>query len=315
MLLTIKNEVDLAYAKIIKDVLENGKWDKDQDVRPKWEDGTPAYTKSILNARLKFDGDTVPILTQKRVGVKDPIKEILWIWQQKSNIVQELRDTGCKVWNDWEKEDGTIGLAYGWQLGNKYRMVKDSKELAEMIESGYLSEKAKRSYDYTVNKNNASYTFLDQVDYLLFYLKTDKHSRRIKTTLWETEDLDHMALEPCVYDTHWQTWDDKLNLTVNIRSNDMALGNPYNIYQYTVLQRMIAQVAGMSVGEICFNIDNAHVYERHVDGLEDQMSRDMHKQPELKINPYIKSFYDFTISDVVLTNYNHSGDIKYEIAI
>jgi len=200
------NKADQIYSSIINDIMKNGKWDKDQNVRPKWKDGHPAYTKSIINTRMKFDENTIPILTQKRVGHKDPIREILWIWQQKSNFVQDLRDAGCKVWNEWEKDDGTIGRAYGYQLGNKYREVSNSEELVNMIESGYLSEKAKKSYEFTVIKNKVDFTYLDQVDYLLYQLKmdlkTNSYSRRHKTTLWDVEDLDYMALEHSVYDTH-----------------------------------------------------------------------------------------------------------------
>lgn len=162
--------------------------------------------------------------------------------------------------------------------------------------------------------NEDNYVHLNQVDFLLYNLKKNPHSRRIKTTLYCIEDLDDMALEPCVYETHWQLWDNKLHLTVNIRSNDYCLGNSYNVYQYSVLHKMIAQVSGLEVGTICFNIDNLHVYDRHVDKLKEQINGELHKQPIVKLNPNIKSFYDFKPEDVIVENYENNGKFKYEVA-
>lgn len=300
------SQADIQHNAIIKDILENGKWDK--KVRTKWKDGTPAYAKSVLNKRMEFDnGKEIPLLTSKRVPLKDPIIELFWIWQKKSNVVQELRDMGCTVWDEWEMPDGTIGKAYGWQLRNKLRKVKVTSLLESMLTNGEISK-----VYYCEEKDCVK---LDQVDYLLYMLKTNPYSRRIKTTLWCVEDLDEMALEPCVYETHWQMWDNKLHLTVNIRSNDMALGNPYNIYQYSILHRLIAQVTGHKVGNICFNIDNAHVYDRHIEALKEQIQKPIYDAPEVQINPNVKSFYDFTLDDIKVINYKHNGTIRLEVAI
>jgi len=301
---------DMTYGRIIRDIEMFGEWDKDAPVRAKWEDGSPAFTKSLLNVQMKFDNskDVLDsILSQKRVPQKDPVNEIFWIWRDKSNDVQRLRDAGCKVWNEWEKADGTIGKAYGWQLRNKYRKVRVTDDLMHMTFNGELSQ----NYE----TDEYGYAYLDQVDYLIYILKSNPHSRRIKTTLWSVEDLDDMALEPCVYETHWQLWGGKLHLTVNVRSNDLGLGNPYNVYQYSVLHRMIAQVTGHQLGTICFNIDNAHIYERHMDALLEQVAKPMHEAPKLWINTDVKSFYDFTIDDIKLIDYNHEKSIKLEIAI
>lgn len=301
---------DLKYSKLILDIYENGSWNNSKEIRAKYADGTPATAKSLLNVQLKYEGNEVPILTQKRVPLKDPVKEMLWIWQMKSNVVEDLRKMGSKVWNEWEQEDGTIGKSYGWQLKNKKRKVILNQNLLEMIKNNELSisfEDVKNSLYEVI--------YLDQVDYLLYMLKTNPHSNRIKTTLWCVEDLDDMALEPCVYETHWQIWDGKLCLTVNIRSNDLCLGNPYNVYQYYVLHRMIAQVTGYETGELCFNIDNAHVYSRHWDKVLEQVQNESFEAPEIKINSDVKSFYDFTFEDVEIVNYKHSGTISYEIAI
>ncbi|MED1125450.1 thymidylate synthase [Bacillus atrophaeus] len=300
---------DVVYKDLINKVDREGKWDRGCNVRPKWKDGTPAYTKSIINAQMKFDNSKeIPLLTQKRVPCFDPVKEILWIWRDKSNEVDRLRQMGCTVWDEWEREDGTIGRAYGWQLGNKYRKVKIDNILDQMMDDQEVSG-FKISPEIT-----EEYVLLDQVDYLLYVLKSNPNSRRIKTTLWCVEDLDDMALEPCVYETHWQLWDGKINLTVNVRSNDLGLGNPYNIYQYSILHRLIAQVTGHEVGEICFNIDNAHIYDRHMDHLKNQIRKPMHRAPKVWINPNVKSFYDFTIDDIKVLDYEHEKGFKLEVA-
>ncbi|QRV11353.1 thymidylate synthase (plasmid) [Bacillus velezensis] len=300
---------DVIYKDLINKVDREGKWDKGYNVRPKWKDGTPAYTKSIINVQMKFDNSKeIPLLTQKRVPCFDPLKEILWIWRDKSNEVDRLRQMGCTVWDEWEREDGTIGHAYGWQLRNKYRRVMVDSLLNQMIDNREISG-IKVSPETT-----KEYVLLDQVDYLLYSLKSNPNSRRIKTTLWCVEDLDDMALEPCVYETHWQLWDGVLNLTVNVRSNDLGLGNPYNIYQYSILHRLIAQVTGHKVGEICFNIDNAHIYDRHMDHLKNQIKKPMHRAPKVWINPDVKSFYDFGINDIKVLDYKHEKGFKLEVA-
>lgn len=305
---------DILYGNIVRDIYENGWSNEGKSVRTVWEDGTPAYTKSILNVQMKFDNSTdkmEAILTQKRVPQKDPINELLWIWQKMSNRVKYLQDMGCNVWDEWELEDGTIGKAYGWQLANKYRKLEYENTLSEMIERGELSGNWKHTHE-----DGKLYVMLNQVDWLIYKLKTDPYSRRLKTTLWCVEDLDDMALEPCVYETHWQVWNDTLNLTVNIRSNDIALGNPYNTFQYSVLHRLIAQVTGHKAGSICFNIDNAHIYDRHLKTVLEQVNEEpMYDAPTIWINPEVKSFYDFTIDDIKLIDYKHGKSRKMEVAI
>lgn len=313
------SKADQLYKELILDIHENGVWDKPENVRPVYDDGEKAITKSIINIQMKFDNTEFPILTQKRVGMKDSIKELFWIWQKMSNKVQDLKDMGCKVWNEWEQEDGTIGKAYGWQLKHKFRNVVVDDLFIQMTVNGEFSFSKKLAkefpHDEWVNHTKGLKIQLNQVDYLLYQLKKNPHSRRIKTTLYAIEDLDDMALEPCVYETHWQLWNGTLNLTVNIRSNDICLGNPYNVTQYAVLHRLIAQVTGHQVGEICFNIDNAHIYSRHMNKVLEQIEKPMHEAPTVQINPDVKSFFDFTLDDIEITGYEHSGSIKYEIAI
>lgn len=294
-------EADIYYRNIILEVLKNGYWDKGMDVRPKWLDGTPAYSKSIIGKELRFDNFEIPILTQKEVKWKSAIKEILWIWQMKSNIVQDLRDMGVNIWNEWEKKDGTIGRAYGYQLRQPNRYYPKEK-----INWNLIDKKTCIEYE--------DYVMIDQVDYLIHSLINNPSSRRHITTLWNVGDLDYMSLNPCVYETQWHVKNNKLHLEVRCRSNDLGLGHPFNVFQYNILQRMIAQVTGYELGEYIFHIGDAHIYDRHIDILKEQINNTIYPAPKLWINPKIKSFYDFSIDDFKLINYKHGPFLKMEVA-
>lgn len=277
------SQADIQYNRIISDIIENGVWDTGEEVRTRWKDGTPAYTKSIISQKMRFDNSEVPILTSKKVAWKTAIKELLWIWQMKSNRVQDLRDMGVKIWDEWELPDGTIGKAYGYQLGKKNR--------------------------------NLNGQLVDQVDYLLHQLVHNPASRRHITMLWNPDELDEMSLTPCVYETQFYVKEGKLSLEVRARSNDMALGNPFNVFQYNVLQRMFAQVTGYELGEYIFNIGDSHIYDRHIEPLKEQIQRETYEAPQLWINPEVKNFYDFKIDDFQLINYKHGEPIQMEVAI
>jgi thymidylate synthase len=302
------SEADLVYKSVVEDVLQNGVWDTREDVRTKYPDESPAHTIATVGVQMKFSGKEVPILTSKFVGWKWAIKEgPFWIWQQKSNIVQDLRDMGVDIWDNWELADGTIGKAYGWQLANKKRKVKLTNELVSMICDGYLSQ--------SIEEPIGEYVLLDQVDHLLYSLKTNRASRRHLTTLWCVEDLDDMSLTPCVYETQSVVQDNKYHMVVGIRSNDLALGNSFNMFQYYVLQRMIAQVTGYEVGTLTFNIAIPHIYDRHVDELKLQLEQKTYDAPTLWINPEVTSFYDFKMEDFKLEGYEWDKKFDYEIAI
>lgn len=293
--------VDEQYKNIIQDILNKGVWEQG-DVRPKYADGTPAYTKSWFGYKLTFDNSEVPILTTKRVAWRTAIKELLWIWQMKSNVVQDLRDMGVHIWDEWELSDGTIGKAYGYQLGKKNRQL-----IEEFKIRGGKGNKVIHAAKCV--------TYLDQVDYLLHQLKNIPNSRRHITTLWNPDDLDEMALTPCVYETQWHVKGGRLHLEVRARSNDMALGHPFNVFQYNVLHRMVAQVTGYKLGHYIYHIGDAHVYDRHIEGITEQISREGYPAPKLWINPEVKNFYDFTIDDFKLIDYQHGGRITFEVAI
>lgn len=278
-------QADKQYNKIIQDIIDNGIWDKGEKVRTVWADGTPAYTKSTIGQRMEFDNTEVPILTTKYVAWEAGIKELLWIWQKKSNVVQDLRDMGVGFWDEWELEDGSIGKSYGAQLAKKNRIHPETG------------------------------VYIDQVDHLLYSLKNNPQSRRHVTELWNPDDLEDMSLTPCVHLTQWHIKGNKLHLEVRARSNDMALGNAINVFQYNVLQRMIAQVTGYELGKYIYHIGDCHFYERHEEKLKEQIKRESHLAPVLWINPNVTDFYDFTIDDFRLFNYKHGEPIKYEVAI
>ena len=278
-------KADVIYAEAIKDVIANGYWDKDQKVRTKWSDGSPAYTKSLINKQLHYDNTEVPILTTKKVAWKTAIKELLWIWQHKDNSVENLNKQGVKIWDEWKMSDDTIGKSYGYQMGKKSRVHPETN------------------------------LYVDQVDYLLHELVHNPASRRHVTSLWNIDDLDDMALNPCVWNTQWLVKEGKLHLIVGVRSNDSALGNPFNVFQYYVLQRMITQVTGYDLGTLTFNINDFHIYERHINPLVEQIQRETYSAPELWINPEIENFYDFTIDDFKLINYKHGDKVTMEVAI
>lgn len=281
------SKADEIYNNLVMDIIENGHSNEGQKVRTVYADGTPAYTKSIISTQLKFDNTEPAILTTKYVGWKTAIKEILLFWQQKTNKIADMHKQNVRIWDEWEIKEGkwknTIGSSYGFQMGKKVRELNGEK--------------------------------VDQVDYLLHELKHNPTSRRHVTSLWNIDDLDEMALNPCVWNTQWLVRDNKLHLIVGQRSGDSALGIPYNILQYQVLQRMIAQVLEYEVGTMTFNVNDAHIYDRHLELLEEQVNGKTYPAPELWINPEVKDFYDFTIDDFKMIGYEHGGKFEYEVAI
>lgn len=238
--------------------------------------GMPAY--KLPHQIMQFDLEKeFPILTTKFVAFKTSIKEILWIWQKQSNDVRVLQDWNCHVWDEWMREDGTIGKAYGYQL----------KEYG-------------------------------QVDTLLETLKKDPQSRRMVVDLWNVKDLPDMALYPCAFLTMWDVSDDgRLNCMLVQRSGDMGLGVPFNMTQYAALVHMIAQVSGLRPGLFTHVINNAHIYENHVEQLKEQLKRlpEAYEAPKLILNPDVKNFYDFKPEDITLDDYKHHGKLAMEVSV
>lgn len=264
-----------------KDILENGFSTENEKVRPVWEDGTPAYTIKKFGVVNRYDlSKEFPILTLRYTNWKAAIDEMLWIWQKKSNRVEDLNS---HIWDSWMGEDGTIGKAYGYQLGIKHEYKEG---------------------------------MFDQVDRVLYDLKNNPYSRRIMTNIYNFQDLHEMNLYPCAYSMTFNVVDGKLNAILNQRSQDTLAANNWNVVQYSVLVHMFAQVSGLEVGELVHVISDMHIYDRHIPLIKKLIEREPLPAPKFEINKDIKNFYDFTIDDFNIVDYKHGESIgKVPIAI
>ncbi len=262
-------------------ILTEGFSDKDQDVRPRWEDGTPAHTIKKFGIVNRYDlTKEFPILTIRRTAFKSAIDEILWIYQKKSNNIHDLNS---KIWDQWADETGSIGKAYGYQLAQKHKYKEGE---------------------------------FDQVDRVLYDLKHNKASRRIMTNLYNFSDLHEMHLYPCAYSLTLNVSGDTLNGILNQRSNDVAVANNWNVVQYAVLLMMFAQVSNLKVGELVHVIADAHIYDRHIPVLKKIMANPQFTAPKIEINPDVKDFYKFTVDDFKLVDYQFNKfEDKFEVAI
>ena len=272
---------DKIFKENVKDILENGVWDTDKEVRPKWLDGTPAHTVKKFCIVNRYDlSKEFPIMTIRKQGFKNAVDEILWIWQKKSNKIADLHS---HIWDSWAGEDGTIGKAYGYQLGVK-NVYKEGE--------------------------------FDQVDRVLYDLKHNPASRRIMTNIYNFADLHEMNLYPCAYSMTFNVTGDKLNGILNQRSNDMAVANNWNVMQYAVLIMMFAQVTGFKPGELVHVIADAHIYDRHIPAVKQMLENPEYPAPQLIINPDVKDFYDFKVEDFVLEDYKATPlGTKLEVAV
>lgn len=264
-----------------KDILNYGVSDADLPVRPHWEDGTPAHTVKKFCIVNRFDlTREFPILTIRRTAFKSCIDEILWIWQKKSNNVNELNS---RIWDSWADETGSIGKAYGYQLGKKNKYKEGE---------------------------------FDQVDRVLFDLKNNPQSRRIMTNLYNFEDLHEMHLYPCAYSMTFNVSGDTLNGILNQRSNDVLTANNWNVVQYSVLLMMLAQVSGLKAGELVHVIADAHIYDRHIPIVEKICQNPRYPAPKMVMNTAVKDFYKFTVDDFALEEYKFTKlEDKIEVAI
>ncbi len=275
-------QADKHFIETCKEIIENGYSSEGTNVRTRWEDGTEANYISILGVSNKYDvGKEFPMITLRNNTntVKRAIDEVLWIWQKKSNKIEDLNS---HIWDQWADSEGTIGKAYGYQMGKKYQF-KTKEGIQEM----------------------------DQVDFVLYLLKNDPSSRRIMTNIFNHAELKDMNLEPCVYGTQWLVKQGKLHLILNQRSQDMLAANGWNVMQYAALQSMFAQVAGLEVGTLTHNIGDCHIYDRHiplVKKLIEAESMDVH--PKLVIKNTTKNFYDFKVEDFEIEGYAYNKTVK-----
>ena len=275
------SKADEIFIRNVKEILNEGYSDRNLDVRPRWKDGTPAHTIKKFCIVNRYDlRDEFPIITLRRTFFKTCIDEMLWIWQKKSN---NIRDLNSGVWDSWADETGSIGKAYGYQLGVKHKYAEGE---------------------------------FDQVDRVLYDLKHNPASRRIITNIYVHADLHEMHLYPCAYSVTFNVTDGKLNAILNQRSNDMAVANNWNVVQYAVLVHMFAQVSGLQAGELVHVIADAHIYDRHIPQVERMLKGTPLPAPKFEINKDITDFYKFTVDDVALKDYRYNEfSERFEVAI
>lgn len=272
---------DQVFINMCQDIIENGTSTEGEKVRPRWEDGSLAYTIKKFGVINRYDlSKEFPAITLRRTGIKSCIDEVLWIWQKKSNNIHDLNS---HIWDSWADEDGSIGKAYGYQMGVKH-IYKEGE--------------------------------MDQVDRVLYDLKHNPYSRRIMTNIYTFQDLHEMNLYPCAYSMTFnvtkRAGEDKLILNgiLNQRSQDILTANNWNVCQYATLLHMFAQVSDMKVGELVHVIADAHIYDRHIPLVKELIMRPTYEAPSFWINPEIKNFYDFTPDDFRLDNYQTGPQIK-----
>lgn len=266
---------DDLFINMCKDIIDNGYSTEGEKVRPKWEDGTYAYTIKRFGVVNRYDlSKEFPAITLRKTYVKSAIDELLWIWQKKSNNVHDLKS---HIWDSWADDDGSIGKAYGYQLGVKHKYKEG---------------------------------MMDQVDRLIYDLKNNPYSRRMLTNIYVHQDLSEMNLYPCAYSMTFNVTGDRLNAILNQRSQDVLAANNWNVVQYAVLVHMLAQVTGFKPGELVHVIADAHIYDRHISIVKELITRPTYPAPKFYMNPDVKDFYDFTLDDFRIEDYETGPQIK-----
>ncbi|MEE6158704.1 thymidylate synthase [Olsenella sp. YH-ols2221] len=275
------SKADGLFIAMCRDILDNGTTTEGQKVRPHWEDGTPAYTIKRFGVCNRYDlRKEFPALTLRRTALKSAMDEILWIYQKKSNNIHDLHS---HIWDEWADEEGSIGKAYGYQIG----------QVSEYPEGRF-----------------------DQMDRVLYDLKHNPYSRRIMTNMYNFQDLHEMHLYPCAYNAIYNVTQDKgsdrptLNMVLVQRSQDVLAANNWNVCQYAILLMMVAQVCDMEAGELVHMIADAHIYDRHVPMIEELISRPTYPAPKVTLNPDVHDFYAFTTDDLIVEDYQHGPQIK-----
>lgn len=268
------SKADNLFINMCQKILDEGFSSEGQTVRARWEDGTPAHTIKTFGVVNKYDlREEFPALTLRPTAIKLCIDEILWIWQKKSNNINDLNS---KIWDQWADENGSIGKAYGYQLAKKYKFSQGE---------------------------------MDQVDNVLWQLKNTPYSRRIMTNIYNFQDLSEMGLEPCAYSMTFNVTGNTLNGILNQRSQDILAANNWNVVQYSVLLHMFAQVSGLEAGELVHVISDAHIYDRHIPLIKELIKRETYPAPKFSLNPEVKDFYDFTVDDIKIENYQKGPQI------
>ncbi|MBP5255567.1 MAG: thymidylate synthase [Clostridia bacterium] len=272
---------DRTFVGTCRDILENGTLVTDTKVRPKWDDGAPAYTKKLFGVVNRYDlSKEFPMVTLRPISLKLAVDELLWIWQKKSNNVKDL---GSHIWDAWADENGGIGKAYGYQMGIKHHYKEGD---------------------------------FDMVDRVIYDLRNNPCSRRIMTNMYNFSDLSEMALYPCAYSVTFNVTEGRLDAVLNQRSQDMLAANAWNVAQYAVLVMMLAQVTGLVPGTLLHVIADCHIYDRHIPIVEELISREQYDAPRVTLDPDVKDFYDFTPDSVRIENYVHGPSVgRFPVAV
>lgn len=275
------SKADDIFCAMCADIINNGTTTEGQKVRPRWEDGTPAYTIKKFGVCNRYDlREEFPALTLRRTALKSAMDEVLWIYQRKSNNIHDLNS---HIWDEWADENGSIGKAYGYQIGVKSHYPQGD---------------------------------LDQMDKVLLDLRETPYSRRIMTNTYVFSDLSEMNLYPCAYSVTYNVTQEPdedrptLNMLLNQRSQDVLAANNWNVCQYAILLMMVAQVNNMIPGELVHMIADAHIYDRHVDIIRELISRPHHAAPKVSLNPDVKDFYAFKTADLLVEGYEHGPQVK-----
>lgn len=275
------SKADQLFVSMCKDILDHGTTTEGEKVRPRWEDGFPAYTIKNFGVTNRYDlREEFPALTLRRTALKSAMDEILWIYQKKSNNINDLNS---HIWDQWADESGSIGKAYGYQIAQK---------------SSYREGE------------------FDQMDRVLYDLEHTPFSRRIMTNMYTFADLHEMNLYPCAYSVTYNVTqgegDEKpvLNMVLMQRSQDILAANNWNVCQYAILLMMVARHVDMVAGELLHVIVDAHIYDRHVDIVRELIERPQYPAPCVSLNPNVQNFYDFTIDDLIVEDYNHGPQVK-----
>ena len=268
------SKADKLFVNMCEKILQEGFSTEGETIRARWEDGSPAYTIKTFGVVNRYDlSEEFPALTLRPTAIKSAMDEILWIWQRKSNNIHDLKP---HIWDEWADEDGSIGKAYGYQMAKKYKFAQGE---------------------------------MDQVDNVLWQLRNQPQSRRIMTNIYNFEDLSEMNLEPCAYSMTFNVTGNKLNGILNQRSQDILAANNWNVVQYSILLMMFAQVSGFEPGELVHVISDAHIYNKHVPVIEELIKRPQYPAPEVRLNPEVKDFYDFTTADIIVEDYQTNPQV------
>lgn len=269
------SKADVLFINTVNQILSSGYSDMGLKVRPMWPDGVPAHTYKAFGIVNRYDlREEFPALTLRPTALKSSFDEILWIWQKKSNNVHDLRS---HIWDEWADETGSIGKAYGYQLAKKYQFAQGE---------------------------------MDQVDNILWLLKNTPASRRIMAHLYDFGDLKDMHLEPCCWSVTLNVTGDTLNMLLNQRSQDTLVANNWNVCQYALLLMMFAQVSGLKAGELVHIISDCHLYDRHIPLVKEMITRPQYPAPKVTLNPFKRNFYDFTVDDLIVENYQTNEQIR-----